>query len=313
MSDVRFKPIARGPQVGAPPSLEFVAVERLQVDPAYQRATDGPHSRRIIVGMVRKWEWPLCQPLVVARRADGSLWILDGQHRHAGATERGDIAHLPCVVLAGIDGDGEARAFVDLNTRRQRLSQSDIFNAQLAASDPAAKETAALLTETGWRQVRNNNPQAWQPGDLQCAPRIAKLVAANGAGPVRTALRVLRDAYPGEPVRAAANVITALVTIFRARSAHALEPAAVARGMGRFSPDSWQPRALHRRRVNTRLSINDAMVELIAEAASPKLRAGGPAAFDAEGKAWCEQCEQRVSRDRATACQSQFCKLKARG
>ena len=36
--DKRFAQV--GPQVGAPPSLEQIPVDRLQVDAAYQRATD---------------------------------------------------------------------------------------------------------------------------------------------------------------------------------------------------------------------------------------------------------------------------------
>ena len=113
-----FQPMARGPQKGAPPSLEFVALDRLRIDDAYQRATDGPHSRKIVIGMVKEWDWSLCQPLVVSRRLDGSLWILDGQHRHAGALERGDIPHLPCVVLPALAPTDEARAF----TRERRAA-----------------------------------------------------------------------------------------------------------------------------------------------------------------------------------------------
>jgi hypothetical protein len=37
----------------APPTLEWVATDRLAVDDAYQRATDTPGSRRIILGMLK--------------------------------------------------------------------------------------------------------------------------------------------------------------------------------------------------------------------------------------------------------------------
>jgi hypothetical protein len=67
------------PQQGNPPSLEWCSVDRLSVDRAYQRATDSPASRKIIAAMVKGWDWTLCQPLVVSRRADGGLFILDGQ------------------------------------------------------------------------------------------------------------------------------------------------------------------------------------------------------------------------------------------
>jgi len=56
--------VARGPICGNPPSLEWLSVTQLQVDPAYQRACNGSKSRKLIAQMIRRWEWPLCQPLV---------------------------------------------------------------------------------------------------------------------------------------------------------------------------------------------------------------------------------------------------------
>lgn len=76
--------VARGPISGNPPSLEWLAVGQLQIDSAYQRACDGPKSRALIGKMIRRWEWALCQPLVVTRRLDGSLFVIDGQHRWTG-------------------------------------------------------------------------------------------------------------------------------------------------------------------------------------------------------------------------------------
>lgn len=42
--------------VGAPPSLEWIAVDRLNVDPVYQRSTDSALSRSIIFGMQKQWD-----------------------------------------------------------------------------------------------------------------------------------------------------------------------------------------------------------------------------------------------------------------
>ena len=211
----KFKPIARGPQRGAPPSLEFIALDRLSVDPAYQRATDTPGSRRILVGMVRQWDWALCQPLVVSRRADGTLWIIDGQHRHCGALERGDIAHLPCVVLSGIAESGEASAFVKLNTERQSLSQIAVFRGMVTAGDPDAVQVAALLAETGWRLTASKNAKRWQPGDMISAPKLVNSLRGHGADAVRAALTTLRSAYPDQAVPCTASLLQSLVEIYR--------------------------------------------------------------------------------------------------
>jgi hypothetical protein len=88
------------PQLGSPPSLEFRTLAELKVDDTYQRSLETDPSQRLIRRIAQFWDWGLCQPLAVARRQDGSLMVVDGQHRLAAATLRGDIAHLPCVITS---------------------------------------------------------------------------------------------------------------------------------------------------------------------------------------------------------------------
>lgn len=334
----QFKPIVRGPQVGAPPSLEFIALDRLQVDPDYQRVITGPKSRRLIVGMVREWDWALCLPLLVSRRADGSLWVVDGQHRLSGACERGDIQHLPCVVQPALDSALEARVFVGLNTKRQSLSQADLFAGQLAMGDPAAKAIAHLLEETGWRNVRSLSTDSWKPGDLSCAPMLVKQFATNGAAAVRTALTILRTAYPGTVVTCPAYLLQALIVLVRAegkvRGRYAdRDPSELARAMAGLPASHWLARGLNLRQANPALTQITAIAAAIAERVdggvdappppgqvtaklldSPPRPVSLPAAkfeLNADGKRWCEQCESRVTPAAAAACGQRFCKARA--
>lgn len=333
-----FQPMQVGPQNGAPPSLEFVSVDRLEVDPAYQRATDGPHSQKIIVGMVKCWDWSLCQPLVVSRRPDGRMMILDGQHRHAGAKRRGDIAHLPCVVLAGIDVPGEAKTFVNLNTKRQRLSQADVFNGMLAAGDENAKETAEMIAAAGWRIVRSSSTDAWKPGDLHCAPMLADQRRIVGDVPVRSALQILRRAYPETTVTCTVRLLMPLISICRG-GIDATARRRLQFAVGSIEPGAWMARGTERQLLDETLSRHAAVAAVMVEAAAavdlqePKPLppqpvqvvparppapepvatppANGEARFGTSGKGWCDQCETLVSRDRATACRDSFCKMRA--
>lgn len=259
-----FEKAKAGPMVGNPPSLEWLAVGQLQVDPAYQRATDGPHSRRIIVGMVKCWDWKLCQPLVVTRRADGGLFVLDGQHRLEGARERGDIAHLPCVILPAIAPAEEASAFVKLNTTRQKLSQADIFAGMLAAGEPEALRIEAIMRDTGWRLVRHSNTAVYKPGELQCAPRLAKLLKSSGEAAVRNALAALREAYPETPVRSSARLIEALVRIYARGLLGGMNPDCLIDALAAFdSPEDIAREAFDVAHGNPALSVIDAMVEVV--------------------------------------------------
>jgi hypothetical protein len=260
-----LKPTAKGPVAGAPPTLEWVAVERLQVDPEYQRATDGPHSRRIIVGMVKQWDWALCQPLVVSRRNDGGLFILDGQHRHAGAVERGDIPHLPCVILSDRNAASEASTFVALNTKRQRLSQTDLFNGMLAAGDAQAKRTADILAETGWKIAKSSNAAAYGPGYLACAPMLTAALKASGEAPVRNALTALREAYPATAFNVAATLLRALIAIYAANRLEGEDPDLFIESLAAIEPSEWPDEASDMRRASPSLSSREALVEAMLD------------------------------------------------
>jgi hypothetical protein len=233
-----------GPQIGAPPSLEQIPVSRLSVDPTYQRATDSPASRQIIVGMVKRWDWSLCQPLVVSRRSDGDLLILDGQHRHAGAIERGDIHFLPCVILSSLDREGEAKTFVELNTKRQRLTQAEVFHGMLAAGDPQAKAVADIIAQTGWAVRKGSNTAAYKAGDLECAPGLVKIYARKGEAPIRFALSSLRAAYPETAVRQSATLLKALIDVFELILEDPVPTADLIAAVGAIAPDTWISRGI---------------------------------------------------------------------
>jgi hypothetical protein len=338
---------AIGPQLGVPPSQENVPVGMLQVDPTYQRATDGPASRRIIASMIAAWDWRLCQPLVVSRRPDGRLFILDGQHRHAGAVARGDIPFLPCFLLSSLAVEQEASTFVDLNTRRQRLTQSDIFHGMLATGEETARRVHQLLEETGWQNRRHTNTASYGAGDLNCAPMLVRQVNAGKEDAVRFALVALRKGWPDKALRSSATFLKALVEVHERladephHTAETIAEILAARGQ-----DEWTQLGGRVRATNRALSIASAIGLAIARIArgegepvrKPFIGSGpqpaGPgtlvspappprpqpapaftppprSAFSLEGNtAWRSQCEQRRTRDNATHCKDRFCKLK---
>ncbi len=251
------------PAIGSPPTLEWIAVGRLAIDESYQRATDGPKSRSLISTITRNWNWNYCQPLVVSRREDGGLFVIDGQHRLAAAINRGDVPHLPCVVITGQSQSEEAQSFVAMNTVRQKLSQSDIFNAMLAAGDQEAIATAALLDQTGWHQTRNNSMT--KPGVLGCAPMIVKLVKVHGECPVRNTLTALREAYAETPVANTSTLIRAIVGIF-AEGKAGEDPDALIETLGSCEPTGWEDEGQDARRASPSLSRIEAIREAMLDA-----------------------------------------------
>jgi len=138
----------------SPAELAMVPLELLHVDHAsYQRDLRGKGKR---LRMAANFNWIACGALIVARRPDGSLWIIDGQHRWEAARSRGDIPSLPCVIFDVGEIEAEAKGFIGANVDRQPLRVSERIQAQVTANDPVAIELVGLLSACG-REVRAKN------------------------------------------------------------------------------------------------------------------------------------------------------------
>lgn len=261
MSVSKPKPGAPGAIIGSPPTLEWIAVDRLLIDPTYQRAIDGSKSRAIIFDMVREWDWRLCQPLAVSRRADDALMVVDGQHRLEGAKRRGDIVHLPCVVTTAGDAGNEAALFVALNQRRQKLGQHDIFTAALAAGDEGAHHAFALIERAGLSLARHCNSTAWKPLQVNCGPAIQKALKRYGETVVSCALVALAEAYPDKQLVRAATILRALYPIYRDEPA--LDPDVLIAALGSVEQADWLVEAGLLRHGNAAMTTEAALGQAI--------------------------------------------------
>ncbi|MGN6270903.1 MAG: DUF6551 family protein [Sphingomonas sp.] len=189
------------PPKGHRPVLQFCRLHELNVDHSYQRSIANGTSRTRIRRIAREWDWDLCQTLVVSRRPDDSLWIVDGQHRQAGATLRGDIYDLPCLIHTYPGVAEEAAHFVALNQSRRPLSAMDMFNAAIASGDRAALSVMLLIEGAGLSLASHTNFTAWKPGQVSNIAGIQRCYKVHGSDLTRRALKALADAYPGQVLR----------------------------------------------------------------------------------------------------------------
>lgn len=198
---------------GNPPSVENRHPSELRLDDSYQRSTDNGASQALIRKIANGWDWRMCLPLVVSKRDDGSLWVIDGQHRLAAALLRGDIPFLPCVV--GIYGSvaDEAAMFVAMNRARKPMNRLDDFHAAIASGDSEAIEITRLITEAGFTVSRKTGSQSWVPGEVAFTSAIAKVLRKHGANVCADALRTMQEAWPDEVLNAGASMFTALTKL----------------------------------------------------------------------------------------------------
>ncbi len=129
---------------------EFAMIDKslLKVDHNYQRSKVA-NSR--ILRIAREWSWIACNALCVAKRTDGSLWLMDGQHRKLAADKRSDIKKLPCMVWSIEDSANEARGFLDKNTLRSSVNVHQKFKSRLYARDEVALTIASIVDESGYK------------------------------------------------------------------------------------------------------------------------------------------------------------------
>jgi len=198
---------------GMPPSIENRNPAELNLDDSYQRSTDNGASQALIKKIAKGWDWRMCLPLVVSKREDGSLWVIDGQHRLAAAKLRGDIQYLPCCVAIYGSVADEAAMFVAMNRTRKAMNRLDDFHAATASGDTEALEIAKLITDAGFTVSRRTGSQSWVPGEVAFTSAIAKVLRKHGAKVCADALKTMQEAFPDEVLNAGASMFTALTKL----------------------------------------------------------------------------------------------------
>ena len=202
------------PPLGRLPTLQFILVGELQVDPEYQRSLEARSSQRLIRRVAQHWNWDLCQPLVVARRPDGGgLFVIDGQHRLQAAKLRGDIAQLPCVVVEYASAADEAASFVHLNQERRPLSKLDLFKAAVASGDSQATAIADAMKSAGLSCAPHGNFVSWKPGMVSNIGGIERAWKDHGPEATSRAFDVLARAFEGQVLRYAGTIFPGIAAL----------------------------------------------------------------------------------------------------
>ena len=222
--------------LGMPPSIEMRHPNELQVDDSYQRSIDTPGSQALIKRIASGWDWRMCQPLVVSRRAEG-LFVIDGQHRLGGAQLRGDIPFLPCCISTYDTIAEEAAMFVAMNRTRKQISRLDDHHAAVASGDPEAERIERIVTDAGFKVARRTGSQSWVPGEVAFTASVQRVLRKHGERVCADALRLMSEAFPDEVLNAGASVFTALTKI--AVNREAADEERLLRSLLRFDQKGW--------------------------------------------------------------------------
>lgn len=127
-------------------AFEWVDLSKLNIDPAYQRT----QTENAIGRMAENWCWVACGCLIIARRPDGSLVVMEGAHRVKAAKKRG-IESLPCMIWDVPTVADEAQMFIWINTMRKSVKADELFASGVTANDPTCIVVEKMLASHGYR------------------------------------------------------------------------------------------------------------------------------------------------------------------
>jgi hypothetical protein len=303
--------------LGRMPVLQFMQPAELQIDASYQRDLATGPSQTLIRKIAQFWNWDLCQPLVVARRAGGELFVIDGQHRLEAARLRGDIPQLPCVVVEYASAADEAASFVHLNQQRRPLSKLDLFKAAVASEDPEACAILEAMTEAGLSVAPHSNYTAWKPGMVQNIGGIEKAWRSAGPKVTAKALVALRLGFQGQVLRYAGTIFPGIVAVcsdevrndFRGERFERF-----CRRLGHWRQEEWRTAIMRQKGEEPELKYNVCSAHVLRREWRKEQGAEAPAElkFTAcrDGKAWCDQCDMAVTEAQAASCKSRYCSLR---
>ena len=129
--------------------IEFsiVPVDKLNIDPSYQRSDF--LNRSVVAKIGTSFSELLFNTIVVARRADGSLWVVDGQHRLSGAKRFGKAA-VSCMIFSSGGPQQEAAVFYELNKTRTSINAISMYKACLRQGEAATCDIQKSLEQHGF-------------------------------------------------------------------------------------------------------------------------------------------------------------------
>lgn len=175
--------------------FEPVVIDKVQVDPAYQR----PLREAKISRMLAEFDSAELTAIVVSRRPDGSLWALDGQHRLELLRRLGKKVVL-ADIREGLSLEQEARLFYRLNEGQTQVGAWDKFRARITAKEPRALRIQAIVEKHGYHLTHASK----EHNGIQA---VSALESVFNWGRLDKTLSVLSTVWPNDAAAREATVL----------------------------------------------------------------------------------------------------------
>jgi Family of unknown function (DUF6551) len=177
-------PVLKGYENEPRKELEIVQIAELQVDRSYQRDL----NQNLVEKILRDWQMIATDAITVSRRTDGSLWIVNGQHRAAAAALANETEMI-AFVYEGLTVAEEAALRLKANNNRQDTAQ-ERFHGQLTSGNEESLAILRLAEEFGSTVNRSPNKHS----GINCVSALEMVFRLDGGLTLRQVFALLRDA-----------------------------------------------------------------------------------------------------------------------
>jgi hypothetical protein len=224
--------------------LQWIKIEDLVVDPAYQRPIVG-EGRRNVDRIARNFRWSYFAPVVVAPVEGGKFAIIDGQHRTTAAAVIG-VETVPCQVVIAAR-DEQAAAFKAINGSTTRISRMALHAAAMIANEPDALAIAEVCGSAGVELLRYPVPLEHQkPGQTMAVGAIAAALRRYGRETLTIALRCFTRTSNNRPGMLTARMIKSMCEVLHRNPAWQTEGIRLLTSVGRIDLAALERDALRR-------------------------------------------------------------------
>lgn len=196
--------------IGQKPRLEWVDVDKIQVDHNYQRELRPNRVKQIL----RDFCWKKFGALMLNEHPDGRLTVYDGQHRAEAAKQHPHVSEVPATIISVSSSAEEAEAFLGVNINRSAVSSVERYWAGLEAQDANALRVRDVLANAGCEVVQEAGCSGHNKTNAVTA--VSRALEQYGDGSVAFACRVLSQGWCQDSKALKGTVITAMARIHRA-------------------------------------------------------------------------------------------------
>lgn len=195
---------------GQKPDLEWVDIDRIDVDRNYQRELKPRQVERILKG----FRWAKFGAVMLAQKEDGRFMCFDGQHRLEAARLHPMISQVPASIVRFADGQQEAAAFLAVNIDRTAISTVEKYWAGIEAQDAAMIRVRDVLARAGCEVIQAVGVKPAAKKTL-AVTAVDRAIRSYGETAVVEACKALVAAWPKDATALGAVLIQAVARLFR--------------------------------------------------------------------------------------------------